>query len=150
MVRHSRGPLKNLKLPRTAGIYFLVIHLDRTREIVIGKRGSMHFRKGHYIYVGSAMNGLHGRIERHMAEDKKIHWHVDYLLQYGEVKETYVLTTTRRIECEGAGHLSTFLLTMKGFGSSDCSCSGHLFHSLTLKEARASIISFSKLIMRIL
>ncbi len=73
-------------MPRSTnepGIYFLLIKLAISKEIVIGKLGSMQFRKGYYIYVGSAMGngGLRARVGRHLSGQKKMHWHIDYLLE---------------------------------------------------------------------
>ncbi len=150
MKERSRLPLKNLKHPAGPGIYFLIIHMDRATKVVIGKKGEMLFRKGYYIYVGSAMNGLQGRIKRHLSDEKKMHWHVDYLLRSGEVREVYVLPTTRKIECEAANYIASFLDTIVGFGSSDCRCPGHLFYSPNLKQARIPITSFSDRIIKIL
>ena len=40
----------------------------------------MSFKKGCYGYMGSALNGLEQRVRRHLSTQKKLHWHVDYLL----------------------------------------------------------------------
>ena len=62
------------------GTYCLLIHLKQDSKITIGKLGEKNFQKGYYIYVGSALNSLKTRIQRHLRKEKKIHWHIDYLL----------------------------------------------------------------------
>lgn len=61
------------------GCYCLVIKNDETTKIKIGKLGRLDFKKGYYVYVGSAMNRLESRLKRHLSNKKKMHWHVDYL-----------------------------------------------------------------------
>ncbi|MFP4052091.1 MAG: GIY-YIG nuclease family protein, partial [Thermoplasmata archaeon] len=63
------------------GIYTLVIELKEDKVIEVGAIGNIDFDKGYYVYVGSAQNGLEARIERHLSDEKKIHWHIDYLLK---------------------------------------------------------------------
>ena len=113
-------------IPEEKGTYILKIKLKEPRTITYGKNRK-RFKRGYYFYVGSAMgesNNLRRRIERHLREDKKLHWHIDYLLQYGTVKEVYI--SGEAVECEVARDLS-FLKSIEGFGSSDCSCKSHLF-----------------------
>jgi len=62
------------------GTYCLIIYLRKDTTIEIGKRGSINFRRGYYIYVGSALNSLESRLKRHLSHNKKLFWHVDYLL----------------------------------------------------------------------
>jgi len=114
-------------IPDKKGTYILKIMLKNPKNITYGKN-TERFKKGYYFYVGSAMgdrNNLKRRIERHLREDKKLHWHIDYLLQYGTVKEIYV--SEEGVECEVAKDLS-FLDSVEGFGSSDCGCRSHLFY----------------------
>ena len=63
------------------GCYCLTIHLNNTKRIKVGKLGNINFKKGYYVYVGSAMNSLESRIKRHLIDEKKLHWHIDYLLK---------------------------------------------------------------------
>ncbi len=69
----------------------------------IGALGTFDFPRGHYVYIGSALNGLEARIARHLAgvpwqnlspdlqsgeigkrcreiHQKKMFWHIDYFL----------------------------------------------------------------------
>ena len=82
----GRYPLKR----QDKGTYLLVIEVKEIQQISIGKRPLINFRKGIYIYVGRAKNGLQGRIKRHLRNEKKAFWHIDYLLQKAEVQEVWI------------------------------------------------------------
>ncbi len=111
------------------GIYCLVMHLPEPKEIRVGRLGKMSFERGYYIYVGSAMLSLEARLKRHRSKRKKMHWHVDYLLREAGLIHTCSLETEKRLECAMAQKLWERYYSIPGFGSSDCSCRGHLFYS---------------------
>ena len=111
------------------GIYALIITLEEDKNICVGKLGPVDFKEGYYVYIGSALNSLEGRINRHHRKDKKLHWHVDYLLNEGRIVEILCFETTKRLECTFARTFQKTLDSIKNFGSSDCSCESHLFYS---------------------
>ena len=86
------------------GIYCLLIDVKRDSLIGVGSLGKLFFRKGSYVYVGSALNNLQKRIARHCRKEKKKHWHIDYLLasRMTAVKKVYLKETNKREECETA------------------------------------------------
>lgn len=53
------------------GSYILVIQLKEDQKIQIGKLSRIHFSKGLYVYIGSALNGLEQRLNRHLRKGKK-------------------------------------------------------------------------------
>ena len=61
------------------GSYALIIRLNRAKRLTVGRLGEFYFPAGHYIYLGSALNGLESRVRRHLRRDKKLHWHIDFL-----------------------------------------------------------------------
>ena len=64
------------------GTYCLIISLKKNEKLDIGHlHQDYKFKKGYYVYIGSAMNSLVARINRHLSDDKKMHWHIDYLLK---------------------------------------------------------------------
>lgn len=65
---------------KKSGTYCLIIEIAEKFNIKIGKIGDLEFEKGFYVYVGSALNSLVPRINRHLSQNKKIFWHIDYLL----------------------------------------------------------------------
>ena len=110
------------------GCYILIIKLNKDALIEIGKLGEIFFKKNFYAYVGSAMNGLERRINRHLRKNKKTYWHVDYLLNYGEIRHVFYKENHKKEECDIAGKLMRKLPMIPGFGCSDCSCRSHLFY----------------------
>ncbi|UCH07203.1 MAG: DNA/RNA nuclease SfsA, partial [Deltaproteobacteria bacterium] len=112
------------------GSYLLVLGFDRDKPVRAGRLGTMLFRKGYYIYVGSAMTNLTARIERHKRMRKKEYWHVDYLTHAADSLLALPIRSSRREECGIAKALSSILAHgPAGFGSSDCGCKTHLFRS---------------------
>ena len=109
------------------GTYLIIITLPKDTTVMVGKQGLLHFKKGCYVYVGSALNGLDQRIQRHLRTDKKTHWHIDYLLPFTEIVEILYKENNRREECRIAQFLERNFVSIPGFGCSDCSCKSHLF-----------------------
>lgn len=105
-------------------------------QIKIGKLGKMEFRKGHYAYVGSAMNNLENRIRRHLKRKKKLHWHIDWFLGKAEIKDVVYFESSNKIECKVAETLTKRFESIKGFGSSDCRCTSHLFFSVDFQSLK--------------
>ncbi len=110
------------------GSYLLIIKLENDNIIPIGKLGEIPFKKGFYVYVGSALNGLEQRIQRHMRKNKKIHWHIDYFLKHARIINVWCKENTFREECIIANELDVHLSSITGFGCSDCNCKSHLFY----------------------
>lgn len=125
------------------GTYVLIIENSKDTEIEIGKIGRIAFKEGFYAYVGSALSGLERRIERHLrdpGDNKKLHWHIDYLLASPAVKVKEVVfaeTVARRRECELAVHMN--LVSITNFGCSDCRCKSHLFYSTSVTRLKEHV-----------
>lgn len=109
------------------GTYIFLMHLESDRFIQIGKLGYILFRKGWYIYIGSALNSLEARISRHLRSEKKYHWHIDYFLDYAEIKKVYIKRGIVKEECTVAKSFSESFRNILNFGCSDCSCESHLY-----------------------
>lgn len=111
------------------GTYCLIIKLEKSSTIQVGKLGSGFFPKGYYVYVGSALNGLEQRLTRHLSQLKKKHWHVDYLLEYAKIIGTRKIHSVKRGECLLSEEVGSIChrIPMEGFGSSDCRCLTHLY-----------------------
>jgi len=108
------------------GVYQLVIRLRRPAVITVGALGCFRFPAGWYVYSGSAKNGLVQRIRRHLRQDKRKHWHIDYLLAATDRVEAFVLPGSAVSECELHGQLQGCQVLVPGFGASDCDCESHL------------------------
>lgn len=112
------------------GVYCLIVQLLKRSSLEIGRLGTFDFPAGFYVYVGSAQNSLGRRIERHLRQEKKMRWHIDYLLRYGKVVSVQTYAGERNMECvlsHKIGNMKDALSPVKGFGSSDCSCYSHLY-----------------------
>jgi sugar fermentation stimulation protein A len=110
------------------GSYVLILRLARAALLPVGGLGSVFFREGFYLYVGSAMANLTRRIERHMRLRKRHHWHIDTLRAACEVHSVLAIRSSARLECDIAGAVSSIAdWSVPGFGASDCRCPSHLF-----------------------
>ncbi|MFQ5340329.1 MAG: DUF123 domain-containing protein [Anaerolineae bacterium] len=114
------------------GTYVLVMLLGVPTRVVVGALGTFDLEAGYYLYVGSALNGLAGRLRRHCRTDgKRLRWHIDYLRAQTTLVEVWWTVFAERLECEWAAvlrRLPGVSEPVAGFGSSDCRCSSHLFY----------------------
>ncbi len=109
------------------GSYVLIIKNKNNQKIQIGKLGKIFFKKGYYAYIGSGLNSLEGRINRHTRKNKKFHWHIDYLLEKTEIENVFYKESIEKEECKIANNFSV-MESILGFGCSDCNCKSHLFY----------------------
>jgi len=129
----------------SAGTYVLVIEVVRDTDLPVGRLGAVAFPRGYYCYVGSALGpgGWRARLARHLRQQKKPHWHIDYLLRQAVVVETWCAPSVARLECTWARALLRLpgaMLPVRGFGSSDCHCPAHLVRF----AARPSLRTFAR------
>lgn len=109
------------------GCYMVVLRVEKDQYLNIGSMGETFFREGFYIYVGSAKKNLRSRMERHRRKRKRLHWHIDYLLQSARVLTTIPVRTAEDLECELARKILALSgWSVPGFGCSDCKCPTHL------------------------
>lgn len=129
-------PVKRLSIPvefitkeaKDRGSYLLIIRLNRAKDIAVGSLGEVGLRAGFYVYVGSAMANLSKRIKRHSRKNKNKFWHIDYLLEEADFLKALPVRGSERLECAIAEEISRLSdWSVSAFGSSDCSCSSHLF-----------------------
>ena len=138
------------------GTYALVMELGSETSIAVGRLGrrsgvsEITFPAGFYVYFGSAHGGLRQRVSRHLKDEgvegtrgsrkKRLHWLIDYLVQFADVTEVWYTfegeqderqLRTDRLEClwcRAAGELPQAQFLIPGFGSSDCRCPSHLIY----------------------
>lgn len=128
-VKELEIPFDFLEKIEDKGIYLLVFKLKNKEKLKIGGLGERIFEKGFYIYVGSAMNNLTKRINRHLRKDKKLKWHIDYLISKAQNLKVIPIRTFEKLECKLAEELSLISQkTIPDFGASDCRCKSHLFY----------------------
>ena len=112
------------------GSYILLLKINNNKNIKYGKNKKSYFKKGFYIYIGSALNSLENRINRHLRSDKKIYWHIDYLLKHSQIFNIFYRESNFKDECIIANLFKEYFISIEGFGSSDCKCKTHLFYGL--------------------
>ena len=122
------------------GSYILLFELKENKTIQIGKLGNINFEKGFYTYIGSALNGLEQRINRHLRNNKKNHWHIDYLLKHGKIIGIFYNESNIKEECNFVKKFEENWFPIPDFGCSDCNCKSHLFY--VSKNEIISVINF--------
>lgn len=106
--------------------YLLHILLPQPLRVAIGRLGAFDFPAGRYVYTGSARRNLEARVARHLRQEKKLRWHIDYLLAAPGVKVAQVIRSTVD-EC-ALNQATPGASPAPGFGASDCrnGCGSHL------------------------
>lgn len=106
--------------------YQIFFSLYRSVELQVGKLGKFIFPKGNYVYTGSAKNNIDQRIQRHQIKNKKLHWHIDYILNREECKIQKIIKSDLD-ECM-LNKTTSGKIIIPGFGASDCidGCISHL------------------------
>lgn len=114
------------KMPAMPCTYQLVIHVARGIEVTVGRLGNITFAAGIYFYTGSAKRHFEARIERHLRREKRLHWHIDYLLTAPGVSVIEVLRSDTA-EC-ALNQATAGSILVPGFGATDCrnDCGSHL------------------------
>ncbi len=114
------------------------MYLECDTRIQVGRLGVQDLPAGWYLYVGSALGGLAGRVGRHLRRrapahtDRRPHWHIDALLAHAAVQEVWCHQGVERLECGWAaalGRRAAGRPLIAGFGASDCGCATHLFYA---------------------
>ncbi|MEE8318319.1 MAG: GIY-YIG nuclease family protein, partial [Dehalococcoidales bacterium] len=96
------------------GGYVLLARMAKRQTIKAGRLPALSFCGGYYAYAGSALNGIPARLRRHFNPAKKIHWHIDYLLQKATVTDMIIGETGDRVECAIAGAIGSWFKSIPG------------------------------------
>ena len=102
--------------------YQLYIYLSADVNITIGRHGKYDFPDGYYLYTGSARKNLLQRVKRHLRDEKKVRWHIDYLL-INSFTRIVAVRLSRLQECE-LNQMVGGTIPVPGFGASDCKKQG--------------------------
>ncbi len=115
------------------GTYALILQNKRNLRIQVGRWREIEFKRGFYLYVGSAFGpgGLRARLNRHCRVRKNSHWHIDYLREHVMVLGAWISYEPCRLEHNWARTIGSAegITAIEGFGCSDCACLAHLFFS---------------------
>jgi Uri superfamily endonuclease len=110
--------------------YTLLIEYTKNHRVKVGAKGFVDIKEGSYLYVGSAKKSWEKRVGRHLSKEKKMRWHIDYLLSTAGTSIVEVWINHDSCECDTAkaiSNLKTSAVIAKKMGSSDCSCPTHFF-----------------------
>jgi len=132
------------------GVYILIILLKKRSQLKVGALGDKTFSPGYYSYTGSAMgkgsSSLPLRVSRHQGTKKKVHWHIDYLLnnENSSLEAVIVLPSEEKIECRVNQLVKRALKAetlVPKLGASDCTenCDGHLLFFPEIKRTDSLI-----------
>lgn len=117
------------------GSYMLGLYLSSKKRLSIGKQGSFEFKRGHYLYCGSAQGpgGLKARISHHLKPSARPHWHIDYLKQAAAIRHIWFAygPNMEHLWAQTLAGQPNCVFPIPGFGSSDCDCPSHLLFSTT-------------------
>ena len=108
-----------------SGIYLIELFAKSEFSISNPKFKNVIFPRGFYYYIGSAQKNLSSRIKRHLATEKKIHWHIDYLTTHKSVSlpKIYIFPNAEKhFEAEIANNFCHYFgakIIVEGFGNSD-------------------------------
>ncbi len=108
------------------GSYFLVIRLGEGK-VIHTKGKTFKLKPGYYVYVGSAMNSLEKRVARHFRKEKRLHWHIDYLLKEAELLRAYLIPSNVKLEEKLSLEVSRFGEPVPGFGAGDVKVNTNLY-----------------------
>ncbi len=111
------------------GSYLLILQLEKDNKIQVGGLEEIYFKKGYYVYIGSALNSLSKRILRHKRKNKKLHWHIDYFIDKSKYIKDIPIIANENLECQISQKVFKIADNyVPDFGSSDCKCISHLYY----------------------
>ncbi len=119
--------------------YQLLLYLQNTVKVEVGRLGKFTLPAGSYLYTGSARNNMEARLTRHLRKEKKLYWHIDYLTGRTDVT---ILDVKKYTEEECLVNLKTNgEILIPGFGASDCrmKCGSHLKYLEARRIARIKV-----------
>ena len=123
-------------------LYVVVTFVPRRTDVTVGSLGAVAFPRAWYAYVGGAARARRARVKRHLAPDKPLRWHADYLFAAFPSRRAWLVDGAPG-ECELAGALAALpgaSRRSRRFGAGDCRCAGHLVR-LARRPRRADVFS---------
>lgn len=120
--------LARFKFP---GTYGLLLYLPARKKVTVGRLGTQVFKRGWYIYVGSAQGpgGVAARAGHHLRRQHQPRWHLDYLRLWTRARVLWAAPRAREHQWATVlTDLPSARRPMAGFGASDCRCPSHLIY----------------------
>ncbi len=127
------GGAEHRLVPAEPGTYAIVCENAASVVLRVGQLGRFALDRGRYLYVGSAHGpgGIRARVTRHLRQEKRLHWHIDYLTAMLPVVYIVAVPGRNPMECAWVGRLAALpdvSVPIRRFGSGDCreGCPAHL------------------------
>ena len=123
-------------------LYVVLTRVPRRSTLAVGSLGAVTLERGWYAYVGSALRAREARVARHVAREKPLRWHADYLFTAFPAERAWLVDGAAG-ECELAGALAAVVgaeRRPRRFGAGDCRCAGHLVR-LPRRPLRRDIVA---------
>jgi sugar fermentation stimulation protein A len=126
-----------------SGSYAMVIRNDRNQTIKVGRLGEIPFKKGYYLYIGSALRSVENRVKRHGKTIKSSFWHIDFIVPGPmKIEKIYIIRRRDRIE-------SKLVKAMMGisegvirhFGATDSDQESHLLYFADTPVRKSAFIT---------
>ena len=128
MTPPAPGPHDHAAPVASTRLYIVVTRVPRRSSLTVGSLGAVTLERGWYAYVGSAVRGREARVTRHLAREKAVRWHADYLFTAVLPRRAWLVDGAAG-ECELAAALAEAPGAERRpprFGAGDCRCAGHL------------------------
>jgi Uri superfamily endonuclease len=126
----ARGGLGSGPSGTPTRLYVVLTRVPRRSTLTVGSLGTVTLERGWYAYVGSAARARDARVARHLAREKPLRWHADYLFTAFPAERAWLVDGATG-ECELAGALAAVAgaeRRPRRFGAGDCRCAGHLVY----------------------
>jgi Uri superfamily endonuclease len=126
--------------PAPSRLYVVVTRVPRRTRLTVGSLGTVTLERGWYAYIGSAVRAREARVSRHLAREKPVRWHADYLFAAFPAERAWLVDGAAG-ECELAGAVAALPgaeRRPRRFGAGDCHCAGHLVR-LTRRPLRRDL-----------
>jgi Uri superfamily endonuclease len=125
---HGGAPAPASPPPAPPRLYVVLTRVPRRTLLPVGSLGTVTLERGWYAYVGSAARAREARVARHLALDKPLRWHADYLFTAFPAARAWLVDGAAG-ECGLAAELAALPgaeRRPRRFGAGDCRCAGHL------------------------
>lgn len=119
-------------MPRSVkGAYVLEFFTGKPIVLTVGKLGKFRLDPGWCYYIGSARNGLRGRLIRHITGNGRLWWHIDYLRRKIAPVRLWYVVSDKKLESRIVEIVATKAApAIAGFGAGDSAGDvSHLFFS---------------------
>jgi len=109
-------------------LYIVMTYVPRRSSLRVGSLGVVTLERGWYAYVGASARARRARVARHLALEKPLRWHADYLFTAFPARRAWLVdgATSECALAEALAEPPGATRHPLRFGAGDCRCAGHL------------------------